>query len=435
MRGRVLARAASSLAASAWKFGCTQCGRCCALGDRVVLVSAQEVAALEHHTALPPSAFVQLSSDGEPSLQSRGGACVFVADKKCSVYDARPTQCRTYPFWGETTTPLGWLRESARCEGIGQGADVARSAVALDVVQTDLALAGETTSFEEDRALLEDIPDVVDEQFEEQLAAGGVVRWDTPELCVVDSADPQTGRQLRTLVLKDEPAFSQSVVLLAGEAVVLTELAMPVHQALALALSFGRAPPTRILVVGGGGCSLPLALATILPHALVTAVELSPGVADAARRFFVPDPRRFDLVVGDGAQFLHAGSELFDLIIVDAAGSGQSPAPSLASDVFLATLHARLSSDGMLAVNSFGDASPTFARRVAERFGQNASALLELTAEDPSSVHTIVFAQKNWDEGVAAETWRARLKGGGAAHQLCGTDLARHAADHLRAVS
>lgn len=433
MRGRVLARAASSLAASAWKFGCTQCGRCCALGDRVVLVSAQEVAALEHHTALPPSAFVQLSSDGLPSLQSRGGACVFLtADKKCSVYDARPTQCRTYPFWGETITPLGWLRERARCEGIGQGADVARSAVALDVVQTDLALAGETTAFEEDRALLEDIPDVVDEQFEEQLAAGGVVRWDTPELCVVDSPDPHTGRQLRTLVLKDAPAFSQSVALLAGEAVEPTELAMPVHQALALALSFARAPPTRILVIGGGGCSLPLALATIQPDAQVTAVELSPGVADAARRFFVPDAR-FDLVVGDGAQFLHAGSKLFDLILIDAADAGQSPAPSLASEDFLATLHARLSSDGMLAVNSFGDASPTFARRVAERFGQSASALLELTAEDPSSVHTIVFAQKSWKTGVAADTWRARLKGGPA--PLCGADLARHAADHLRAVS
>jgi spermidine synthase len=137
--------------------------------------------------------------------------------------------------------------------------------------------------------------------------------------------------------------------------------------------------------------------------------------------------------VGDGAQFLRTGSELFDIIIVEAADAGQSPAPSLASAVFLATLHSRLSGGGMLAVNSFGDASPTFARRVAERFGQNASALLELTAEDPSSVHTIVFAQKDWKEGVAAGNWRARLKGGAA--RLCGADLVRHAADHLRAVS
>jgi hypothetical protein len=241
-----------------------------------VLVSAQEVAALERHTSLPGSAFVQLSGDGLPSLQSRGGACVFLRDKKCSVYDARPTQCRTYPFWGETTTPLGWLRESARCEGIGRGSETPRAAVALDVVLTDLALAGETTTYDEDRALLEDesLADVVDEQFEEQQTAGGVVRWDTPELCVVDSPDPQTGRTLRTLVCKSEPAFSQSVAVLAGEAVVPTELAMPVHQALALALSFGREPPRRILVIGGGGCSLPLALVGALLAILLTGKNL-----------------------------------------------------------------------------------------------------------------------------------------------------------------
>ena len=425
------ARAASTVATKTWSFGCTFCGRCCTLGkDRAVLVSAQEVAALERHTSQPPSAFVQLSSDGKPTLRTGpGGACVFLdGARKCSVYEARPTQCATYPFWGETTTPLGWLREGARCEGIGRGPAIPTSAVALDVVQTDLALAGEATTYEDDRALLEAIPDVVMEQLAEQQELGGVVRWDTPELCVVDSPDPQTGRTLRTLVLKAAPSLSQSVAFLSGNDIVPTELAMPVHQALALALSFGRTQPARILVIGGGGCSLPLAFATVLPGAKVTAVELSGAVADVARRFFVPDAR-LDIVVADGADFVSSEKgDAFDLVVLDAADGAQSPAPALASDTFLRELHAKLTPDGLLAVNCFGD-SAAFVRRVAGRFGCG-TAVLDFVADE--SVHQVVFAQKGWTQGGAADTWRARLRTGPA--RLCSADITRHAADNLRPV-
>ena len=440
LRCRVLARAASTVAAAPWSFGCTLCGRCCTLGkDRVVLVSAQEVAALERETGLPPSTFVKPSSDGLPSLLTRpDGSCVFLdaGGKKCTAYTARPTQCRTYPFWGEITTPLGWLRESARCPGIsiGQHGPVTPQAeVALDVVQTDLALAGESTTYEEDRSLLEALPDMVAQQFEEQQDLGGQVRWDTPELCVVDSPDLQTGRELRTLVLKDAPSLSQSVAFLDGDRVIALELAMPVHQALALALSFAPARLERILVVGGGGCALPLAFVTALPHAHVTVVELSRGVADAARRFFTADaPRSLELVVADGAQFLNASQEAYDLIVVDAADALNSPAPSLATDVFLDALHSKLTAHGLLGVNCFGDATASFVHRVAERF-RHGAATLELKAEDTVSVHTVVLAQKGWKHGHAADAWRARLADG--SRHLCGADAARHAAKHLRHVT
>ena len=437
---RVLARAASTVAAASWSFGCTLCGRCCTHGkDRVVLVSAQEVAALERDTGLPSSAFVKPSSEGRPSLLTRpDGNCVFLDDdsKKCTAYSARPTQCRTYPFWGETTTPLGWLRESARCPGISieQGPATPLEEVALDVVQTDLALAGESTTYKEDRSLLEAIPEVVAQQFEEQMDLGGVVRWDTPELCVIDSPDLQTGRELRTLVLKDAPSLSQSVAFVDGNRVIASELAMPVHQALALALSFAPARPERILVVGGGGCALPLAFATALPHAHVTVVELSRGVADAARRFFIANaPPNLELVVANGAEFVHESLEAYDLVVVDAADAVNSPAPSLATVVFLDALHAKLTAHGMLGVNCFGDAAASFVRSVTERFGSG-TATLELKAEVAASVHTVVLAQKGWKHGRAADAWRARL----AAESppgLCGAGAARHAAEHLRPVT
>ena len=29
------------------------------------------------------------------------GDCIFLDNKRCSIYKARPTQCRTWPFWAE----------------------------------------------------------------------------------------------------------------------------------------------------------------------------------------------------------------------------------------------------------------------------------------------------------------------------------------------
>jgi len=40
----------------------------------------------------------------------------------CSLYDARPEQCRTFPWWPEhLDSPRSWQRLSRACEGIGRG--------------------------------------------------------------------------------------------------------------------------------------------------------------------------------------------------------------------------------------------------------------------------------------------------------------------------
>lgn len=57
------------------------------------------------------------------SLQERpNGDCVFLTPAGCSVYAARPTQCRTFPFWDHVLASRGrWDALGARCPGIGQG--------------------------------------------------------------------------------------------------------------------------------------------------------------------------------------------------------------------------------------------------------------------------------------------------------------------------
>ena len=50
------------------------------------------------------------------------GNCIFLKDKKCSVYESRPSQCRTWPFWNENMNAKVWNEDIAiNCPGIGKG--------------------------------------------------------------------------------------------------------------------------------------------------------------------------------------------------------------------------------------------------------------------------------------------------------------------------
>lgn len=45
--------------------------------------------------------------------------CVFLQDNKCRVYGARPTQCKTFPWWPQNLRSKEAWEETARsCEGI-----------------------------------------------------------------------------------------------------------------------------------------------------------------------------------------------------------------------------------------------------------------------------------------------------------------------------
>lgn len=48
--------------------------------------------------------------------------CVFLRGKRCGVYEARPTQCRTWPFWPDHMNARAWKREVVSlCPGVGKG--------------------------------------------------------------------------------------------------------------------------------------------------------------------------------------------------------------------------------------------------------------------------------------------------------------------------
>jgi hypothetical protein len=54
--------------------------------------------------------------------------CIFLSDpddqgnRHCTIYSARPRQCRTWPFWpSNIDSPEDWSMAQLRCPGINRG--------------------------------------------------------------------------------------------------------------------------------------------------------------------------------------------------------------------------------------------------------------------------------------------------------------------------
>ena len=52
----------------------------------------------------------------------RDATCFFLEAGGCSIHPAKPTQCRTFPFWPELVeSRREWRRTARYCPGIGKG--------------------------------------------------------------------------------------------------------------------------------------------------------------------------------------------------------------------------------------------------------------------------------------------------------------------------
>ncbi len=69
------------------------------------------------------SKFVRRVEDHYSLIEREGGDCIFWdAQAGCTVYPARPVQCRTWPFWSENVeTPKDWEGITRVCPGSGKG--------------------------------------------------------------------------------------------------------------------------------------------------------------------------------------------------------------------------------------------------------------------------------------------------------------------------
>ncbi len=52
-------------------------------------------------------------------------SCIFLKDNKCRVYGARPTQCKTFPWWPQNiSSEKAWKGAAYSCEGINDEAEL-----------------------------------------------------------------------------------------------------------------------------------------------------------------------------------------------------------------------------------------------------------------------------------------------------------------------
>jgi Fe-S-cluster containining protein len=110
------------------RFECTQCGDCCTGAPGYVWVNRDEIEELARHLNMRVAdfeqAYVRQVGIRKSLIEYANGDCVFFDPnaRKCTVYDARPRQCRTWPFWDSNTrTPEAWKATCQVCPGSGKG--------------------------------------------------------------------------------------------------------------------------------------------------------------------------------------------------------------------------------------------------------------------------------------------------------------------------
>ena len=106
-------------------FECTGCGECCKLGGGFVYPTLEDVGFAAKHLELSVNKFTETYMDlheGQYVFKNDGDNCIFYGENGCTIYEARPTQCRTFPFWkANLKSQYRWKIIEGECEGIGQG--------------------------------------------------------------------------------------------------------------------------------------------------------------------------------------------------------------------------------------------------------------------------------------------------------------------------
>jgi len=119
------------------RFSCTQCGNCCTGPPGWVWFDEAEGRRMAERLGMTPAAFLKKYAhkiDGRWSLKDyqteHGYDCVFLdrtstpGKAVCSIYEDRPAQCRTWPFWPENVASrIAWraTKRNTPCPGMDSG--------------------------------------------------------------------------------------------------------------------------------------------------------------------------------------------------------------------------------------------------------------------------------------------------------------------------
>jgi Fe-S-cluster containining protein len=132
----------TSFYAQGLRFSCIRCSECCRIDPGFVFLRKNDTEILVSALKMRYTEFVKRycrwvpNIDGREQLSLREKAnydCVFW-ENGCALYEARPLQCRTYPFWPSMLASRNtW--EAMSCAGMGTG-----TLYSLEEIQSFLAL-------------------------------------------------------------------------------------------------------------------------------------------------------------------------------------------------------------------------------------------------------------------------------------------------------
>lgn len=110
------------------RFQCTGCGDCCTGAPGFVWVNQEEIDAIAAQIKMDVDEFerkyVRKIGVRRSLVEFDNGSCVFFDEEKrnCKVYEARPRQCRTWPWWSSNIrTEEHWEATREACPGCGEG--------------------------------------------------------------------------------------------------------------------------------------------------------------------------------------------------------------------------------------------------------------------------------------------------------------------------
>lgn len=109
------------------RFECQGSGKCCMSRGTYgfVYFSLEDRKRMAKSLGVSVAAFTKqhcAKTEGLWHLKNPEKDCVFLDGKRCTAYEGRPTQCRTWPFWPENMNAKTWNAEVAPfCAGVGKG--------------------------------------------------------------------------------------------------------------------------------------------------------------------------------------------------------------------------------------------------------------------------------------------------------------------------
>jgi hypothetical protein len=119
------------------RFSCRRCGGCCVGEPGTIYVSRPEIEKIAAFLELSVGRFTRQYlypfRDSHSIKEDEHGRCLFF-ENGCTIYDIRPLQCRTFPFWfSNMRSEARWRRVARQCPGIGRGRLFAKTEI-LDMI-------------------------------------------------------------------------------------------------------------------------------------------------------------------------------------------------------------------------------------------------------------------------------------------------------------